>query len=218
MNTGVASLSPYWKPVPLLQANEHRRWKSAPLLQAILDQFSSIFAGRHMIFFAEDPVHGTLAVKTGIHAGFGDGLIAQPKEMDEVTEPGLVQIVVEVHMESRGEEPGQGIGTDIEILCHGGQGHFACMIPGDIFYGPIDQVVASHGILLNQIEHRKNSSQNDLEIGIHQDIMVDLTVIEILQAEQGLNDVLCDSVLGDDRISGRVTLQGIPERGTVISR
>jgi hypothetical protein len=171
-----------------------------------------------VVFFAEDSVHGTLAVEAGIHAGLGDGLVAEAEEMDEVPKAGLVQIAIEVHMESRGEEPGQGVGTDIEVLCHGGQGYFAGVIPGNVLDGPVDQVVASHGILLHQVEHGKYPAQNDLEIGIHEDIMVDLAVVEIFQADQGLDDVVGNPLLWNDRILSCIALERIAEGRAVVGR
>ena len=139
-----------------------------------------VFARGSFESFLKSTVKGTQAFKTAVQADLSNGVICIFKSLTCISQPGIIQVLVEVFMECFRKNPGQNILADTQISGHAFQRNGMLKISGDIGYRTVDQICASNRTFLNQLKFRDTSCQYNLQIRLDQCNVV------LLCAENGI--------------------------------
>ena len=146
----------------------------------IFNKCFPVFTGGSFELFLKRTVKGAQTFKSTVKAELRDCIIGIFKSLTCISQPGIIQVLVEVFMECFRKNPGQNILADTQISGHAFQRNGMLKISGDIRYRAVDQVRASDRLLLNQLKFWDTSCQYNLQIRLDQCNVV------LLCAENGI--------------------------------
>ena len=127
-----------------------------------------VFTGGSFELFLKRTVKGAQTFKSTVKAELRDCIIGVFKSLTCISQPGIIQVLVEVFMECFRKNPGQNILADTQISGHAFQRNGMLKISGDIGYRTVDQICASNRTFLNQLKFRDTSCQDNLQIRLDQ--------------------------------------------------
>ena len=157
--------------------------------------------------FLEDPVKGPLAAEARVLIDLRDRLGGITEQIVGVIQTEFIQITVEIGMEDAGEDPGQGIGADVEVSGHGGQGNLFREMRGDVAYRLVGQFIVDDRGFVHQFHFLQASGDNDLQKSLTDHVFI-CGIGFLRNALDGVEHIRVQVIRLDHGIFRTVFLQG----------